>query len=165
VVIEAGVVAGYLIAWAVRKARRIGGRLDTEADQVIDTGLDRLHEVVTAKLGGHPVLAELDEEAGEAAVGAGEVSELTRQQVELALTAAARKDDAFGQAVTDLVARLREAEQASGSAIVAGAGSAIFTGDAHAEAKDSGIAFGQVAGGVQVSRDPEGPSGPGRSAD
>ena len=78
---------------------------------VIDPGLDRLHEVVAAKLDGHPVLGELDEEA---ATATGQVSELTRQQVELALTAAARRDELFGQAVSELLARLREAEQASG---------------------------------------------------
>ena len=72
--------------------------------------MDRLHEAVEAKLGGHPVLAELVEEA---AAGDGEVSDLTRQQMELALTAAARKDESFGQTVTELVARLREAEQAA----------------------------------------------------
>ena len=126
-VIEAGVIAGYVIAWAVRKARRVGGRLDAEADAVIDAGLDQLHEVVAAKLAGHPVLAELVEEA---AAGGGEVSDLTRQQVELALTAAARKDEAFGHMVTELVARLREAEQAIGRPVIAGAGSAVFTGDA-----------------------------------
>jgi hypothetical protein len=53
-VIEAGLVAGYVIAWAVGKARRVGGRLDAEADQVIDASLDRLHEVVAGKLAGHP---------------------------------------------------------------------------------------------------------------
>jgi hypothetical protein len=160
VVIEAGVIAGYVIAWAVRKARRVGGRLDAEADEAIDAGLDQLHEVVAAKLGGHPVLAELDEEA---AAGAGQVSELTRQQVELALTAAARKDDAFGQAVTDLVAQVREAGQASGRSVVAGAGSAVFTGDAHVHAEDGGIGFGQVAGDVNLDRGRADPSGPGRS--
>jgi hypothetical protein len=87
VVIEAGVVAGYVIAWAVRKVRRVGTRLDAEADGVIDAGLDQLHEVVAAKLSGHPVLAELVEEA-QAAGDGGEVSDLTRQRVELELTAA-----------------------------------------------------------------------------
>src|ERR1700735_4833114 len=111
VVIEAGVVAGYVVAWAVRKARRVAGRLDDEADEVIDAGLDRLHEVVAAKLEGYPVLEELGEEA---AAGAGRARERPRQQVELALTAAARMDEAFGQAVTELVAGLREAEQAAG---------------------------------------------------
>ena len=161
-VIEAGIVAGYVIAWAVRKARRVGGRLDAEADGAIDAGLDRLHEVVAAKLGGHPVLAELEEEA---AADAGQVSELTRQQVELALTAAARKDEAFGQAVTELVARLREAEHASGRSAVAGAGSAVFTGDAHVHAESGGIGIGQVTGDVSIDRsrvDPFRPGRPGR---
>jgi hypothetical protein len=39
-----------VIAWVIRKARRLGGRLDAEADRVIDASLDRLHEVVSAKL-------------------------------------------------------------------------------------------------------------------
>jgi hypothetical protein len=158
VVIEAGVIAGYVIAWAVRKARRIGGGLDAEADAAIDAGLNRLHDVVADKLGGHPALTELEEEAA----GDGEVDELTRQQVELALTAAARKDKAFGQAVTELVSRLREAEQAAGRSVIAGAGSAVFTGDAHARAEGGGIAFGQVAGDVNLDRDRVDPPGPGR---
>jgi hypothetical protein len=111
VVIEASVVAGYVIAWVARKARRVGGRLDGEVDAVVDAGLDRLRTAVVAKLGTDPVLADLEEEA---TVEGGQVSELTRQRVELAITAAARKDDGFGQAVTDLVAQLRAAEQASG---------------------------------------------------
>jgi hypothetical protein len=159
VVIEAGMAAGYVIAWALRKARRAGSRLDAEADGVIDAGLDRLHEVVAAKLGGHPVLEELEEET---AGGVGQVSELSRQQVELALTAAARKDEVFGRTVMELVARLREAEQVKGGPVVAGAGSAVFTGDAHAEADGGGIAFGQVAGDVHLSRGPTGPQAPGR---
>lgn len=157
-VIEAGVVAGYVIAWAVRKARRVGGRLDAEADVVVDAGLDRLHEVVEAKLTGHPVLAELVEEA---AAGA-EVSELTRQQVELALAAAARKDEAFGQAVTELVARLRQAEQAVGRTVIAGGGSTVFTGNPHVRAEDGGIAIGQVGGDMHIGQDLAGPIGPGR---
>jgi hypothetical protein len=165
VVIEAGVAAGYVIAWAVRKARRAAGRLDAEADAVIDAGLDKLHTVVVAKLGAHPALDDLAEEA---ATGDGQVSELTRQQVELAVTAAARRDDEFGQTVTELVAQLQAAEQAGGISVVAGAGSAVFTGDAQAQASGKGIAFGQVAGDVHLDRGPAGgqrpdPTEPGRS--
>jgi hypothetical protein len=164
VVIEAGVIAGYVIAWAVRKARRAAGRLDAEADAAIDAGLDKLHEIVAARLGAHPALDELDEEA---AAADGEVSALTRQQVELAITAAARKDDGFGQAVTELVARLRAAELAAGVSVLAGPGARVFTGDAHAQADGGGIAFGQVGGDVHL--DParsgsEDPRGPGRSS-
>jgi hypothetical protein len=159
-VIEAGVAAAYVIAWVIRKARRIGGRLDAEADAVIDAGLDRLHEVVAAKLARHPVLAELTEEAE----SAGEVSSLTRQQIELALEAAARKDDDFAQVVTDLVAHLREAERTAGRPVIAGAGSTVFTGNAEAKAESGGIAFGQVAGGVHISQGPPGPHQPGRAS-
>ncbi|WP_432139756.1 hypothetical protein [Streptomyces sp. bgisy154] len=148
-VIEAGVVAGYVIAWAMRKARRAAGRADAEVDAAIDAGLDKLHTAVAAKLGPHPALADLAEEA---ATEEGQVSELTRQQVELAITAAARKDDAFDQAVAGLVAQLRAAEQASGVSVVAGTGSSVFTGPAHAQASDDGIAFGQVGRDARVDR-------------
>ncbi|WP_327009705.1 chromosome partitioning protein [Dactylosporangium sp. NBC_01737] len=149
-VIEAGLVAGYVIAWAVRKARRAAGRLDAETDAVIDSSLDRLHAVVVDKLGGHPVLEDL---ADEASADEGQVSELTRQQVELAITAGARRDDAFGQAVTDLVAQLRVAEQAAGVSVV-------FHGDAYTQATGNGIAFGQVAGDVTVGREGREPPDP-----
>lgn len=117
-VIEAGVVTGYVIAWAVRKARRAAGRLDAEVDSVIDAGLDKLHTAVAAKLGGYSALDDLAEEA---ATEEGQISELTRQRVELELTAAARKDDVFGLAVTDLVAQLQAAEKTSGTSVVTGA--------------------------------------------
>jgi hypothetical protein len=163
VVIEASVVAGYVIAWALRKARHAAQRLDAEADAVIDAGLDKLHETVAAKLGRDPVLDDLGEEA----TGDEPVSELTRQRMELAITAAARKDDAFAQAVTDLLAQIRAAEQAGGVSVIAGPGARVFTGDAHAEAKDGGIAFGMVGGDVHTGgagRGPVDPPGPGRSS-
>jgi hypothetical protein len=137
VVIEAGVAAGYVIAWAVRRLRPTADRAGAEVDTAVDPSLDKLHAVVVARLGGHPVLDDLAEEA---AAGDGQVSELTRQQVELALTAAARKDDRFGQELTDLLAQVRAAERAAGASVVAGAKSVVFTGDAHADARDDGIA-------------------------
>ncbi|AGS73926.1 hypothetical protein [Streptomyces collinus] len=163
-VIEAGVVAGYVIAWAVRKARRAAGPVDAVVDTAIDASLDRLHTTVAAKLGAHPVLDDLAEEA---ATEEGQVSELTRQQVELAVTAAARKDDVFGQTVSELVAQLQAAETAGGTSVVTGGGSRVFTGDAHAQASGNGIAFGQIAGDVNMDGSAAGqrpdPSGPGRS--
>jgi hypothetical protein len=158
VVIEAGVAAGYLIAWAARKAKRVGGRLDAEADGVIDVSLDRLHEAVAAKLGGHPALAKLVAQAG-AAGDANEVDFLTREQVELALTAEARKDDLFGRQITDLIARV---QQAAGNTVTAGPGSTVFTGNAEAKADGTGIAVGQVAGDVHIGQDAADPQKPGR---
>ena len=163
-VIEAGLVAGYVIAWAVRKARRAGGRLDAEVDTAMDAGFDRLHEVVAAKLGAHPALEDL---AQEAATGEGQVSELTRQQVELAVTAAARKDEAFGRSVTELLAQIRAVEQVGGVSVVAGGGSRVFTGPAHAQASGNGIAIGHVGGDVHTTRaggEGQDPSTPGRSS-
>jgi hypothetical protein len=160
--IEAGVVAGYVIAWAVRKARRAAGRLDRETDGVIDASLDRLHEVVAAKLGGHPVLAEIVEEA-EATGDGGGVSDLTRQEAVRAIANAAEEDDGFGQVVKELVFRLRQAEQAEEPAVMAGPGSAVFTGSAEARAESGGIAFGQVAGDVYVAQGAEDPSRPRRA--
>lgn len=158
-VIEAGVVTGYVIAWAVRKARRIGGRLDVETDAAIDASLDRLHEVVEAKLRGYPVLAELVAETA-ADNGSGEVSDLTRQQIELAVQAAAQKDDAFGQLVTELATRLQAAEAAAGGQIYAAPGSTVFTGNAEANADNGGNAFGQV-GTVNMNRQHPDPHQPG----
>src|SRR5512142_974694 len=66
-------VAGYLVAWVVRKARRAGQGLDAEVDHVMDAGLDRLHEVIADKLGDDPAVTKLEVEA----TGGAEVSERT----------------------------------------------------------------------------------------
>jgi hypothetical protein len=161
-VIEAGVVAGYVIAWVVRKARRVGNRLDAQADAVIDASLSRLDEVVEAKLSGHPVLAELVEEAEQAQAGTGEISERTREQLELAVAAAAQEDASFGQAVTDLLAQLRNAEQTAGRSVIVAPSSTVFTGAAHSHAEPGGIAIGQ-AGVVNVDRGHADPPKPGRT--
>ncbi|MGW2689554.1 hypothetical protein ACWC6I_41155 [Streptomyces sp. NPDC001414] len=164
-VIEAGVAAGYVVAWAMRKARRVAGRADAMIDASLDTGMEKLAGAVEGKLGAHPALDDLAEEA---AADEQRVSELTRQQIELALTAAARRDEEFGRTVTDLVAQIRASESAGDAPVVAGAGPTLFTGDADVRADGYGIAFGQVAGGVHLNRESAGddrpdPSGPGRS--
>jgi hypothetical protein len=59
------------------------------------------------------------------------------------------------------LARLQQAGQGVAPAAL-GPGSAVFTGKAHAEARDGGVAIGQAAH-VHLGRDPGGPQGPGRS--
>jgi hypothetical protein len=143
----------------MRKVRRAGGRLDAEVDSAIDAGLDKLHETVVAKLGADPVLEDVEDEAS----GEDQVSELTRQRVELSLTATARKDEAFGQAVTELLEQIRAAERRGGAQVLAGDGSTVFTGDAHARASGGGIAIGQVGRDANFDRGGSpGPSQPGR---
>ena len=61
--VELELVAGYPVAWGARKLSRAGKRLDEETDEVIDAGLDRLHDVITAKLGSDPALVKLEPEA------------------------------------------------------------------------------------------------------
>jgi hypothetical protein len=159
VIVQAGLVAGYLVRWAMGKARRVAGSLDGEVDVVLDAGLAKLHDAVAARIGDPQALADLDEEAA-----AGSVDEQTRQYLEVAVARAARKDPAFDEMVTAIVQQLQEAEKAAGAMVVAGGGARVFTGDARADAKDGGFAFGQIAGDVHVHRGEEpDPSGPGRS--
>ena len=149
-------VAGMVIAWAVRKARRAAGRADETVDAAIDAGADRLHDVVLSRLG-VPVQEDLAQEAGSES---GQVSELTRQQVELAVAAAARRDEVFARAVTELLEQVRQAERAAGMQVLAAPGSVVFTGGVTATAHDDATAIGQ-AGTVNIGRgEPGGGRGP-----
>jgi hypothetical protein len=76
-VVEIGLVAGYLIAWAVGKAKRAAGRLDGEVDAVMDAGLDRLHGVIAGKLGADLATARLEADAQTS----GEVEQRTQDRV------------------------------------------------------------------------------------
>ncbi|WP_433917378.1 hypothetical protein OIE50_50795 [Streptomyces canus] len=143
-VIEAGVVAGYVIAWALRKTRRVGSRLDAEVDATVDAGLERLHTLVAAKLGALPALDDVTEDA------AGDASRVS-EPLQLALTAAAHEDDNFARTVNELVTLLRAAEKAAGTQVVSG-NARVFTGDAHPRADGDGIAIGQVGGDIHMDR-------------
>jgi hypothetical protein len=98
-------VAGFLGAWAVRKARRVGGRLDQEFDAATDAGLERLHDVIAARLGEDPALAKLEEEASHT----GEVSDRTARRVTDAVDDAAEGNPGFADELRDAVAKIQEA--------------------------------------------------------
>jgi hypothetical protein len=100
--IEAGLVVGLVIQWALRKAGRIGKGLDSEVDRVVDEGLKRLDKVVTSKLAGDPALTVLEREAA-----AGEVSVRTTRRLELAVEEAAETDQDFGKQVRALIDGLK----------------------------------------------------------
>lgn len=87
---------GYVFAWAVRKARRVAGRADAEVDQALDAGMDRLHEVVTARLGQDPALQRAVEEADS---GLREPTDRTRRRLTDALGDAVERDLAFAAAL------------------------------------------------------------------
>lgn len=104
-------VAGYLVAWGVRKARRAAGRLDEEADSALDMALDHLHDVVARKLGQDAALTALEQET---VVSADERSEHTQTQVRLALEGAAERDPQFGRDVAAAVERVLSLGPAAG---------------------------------------------------
>ncbi len=124
--VEVGVIIGYLVTWAIRKARRAGAKLDSTVDAAMDIGLDRLDSLVRTKLGGHPALKELDDEAAQAPTaptddaeaGTAGVTELTRQQLELSLQSALAKDTAFAGQLRALMDELKPVmDNAGGTSI------------------------------------------------
>ncbi|MGW7386872.1 hypothetical protein [Streptomyces sp. NPDC054794] len=92
-----------MFAWLVRKARRVAGRADAEVDQAVDAGMDRLHELVSFRLGADSALDRARVEAGE---GREELSERTRRRLTDALEDAAERDAEFAAALERLVEQL-----------------------------------------------------------
>ncbi|MGW4563232.1 hypothetical protein ACWEN3_12745 [Streptomyces sp. NPDC004561] len=106
------IAIGYLFAWAVRKAQRVAGRADGEVDRALDAGMDRLHDLVSRKLGNDSALHRLTEEA---ASGRESPSDRTRQRVLLALEEADETDSGFAADLEQAVAHLQSLAPASGS--------------------------------------------------
>ncbi|MGW3998380.1 hypothetical protein [Amycolatopsis sp. NPDC004772] len=136
------VAVGWLIAWAVRKAGRVGKRVDAEVDRAVDAGLDRLHDLVAAKLGDDPALAKLRDEAAKT----GEVGTRTQARVRLALEDAVEQDPDFTAAIEQAVAGLES---------TAGSHAVVVHGDVRAD--HGGISIGGVTGGQVTLGDPRGP--------
>lgn len=142
-------VVGFLIAWAVRKAGRLGKRVDTEVDQAMDAGLDRLHDVVAAKLGQDPALAKLRTEAEES----GAVGARTKTRVQMALEEATEQDQSFAEALDAALGRLqRDVDKVS-----AGDRGVAVSGGVHAA--DGGVAIGGMTGGSVSFRERRDPPG------
>jgi hypothetical protein len=129
------VAVGFLVAWFARKAGRVGKRVDGMADEVLDAGLEKLHEVVVAKLGGDSALAKLESEVTET----GEAGTRTEARVRLSLEEAAEEDPRFASALESAVVAVRGSSAAAGDHGVAIAGGVTAT--------DGGIAIGGVTGG------------------
>jgi len=94
-------VAGYLSAWAVRKARRVGAKTDSEVDRVLDAWSARLHDLITANLVDDPAVARLEREAT-----AGIHSERTRRRVQDTVDQAAEDDPAFAERLRQILDEL-----------------------------------------------------------
>jgi hypothetical protein len=94
--------AGYLVAWVVRKARRAGQRLDEETDEIIDASLDRLHQVIAAKLGTDPALMKLETEVSQGL----EPSDPTVRRVQDGVEEATEEDPQFAAVVEAALVQL-----------------------------------------------------------
>ncbi|MFF5306539.1 hypothetical protein ACFY5F_44975 [Streptomyces sp. NPDC013161] len=101
------VAVGYMFAWLVGKARRVAGRADGEVDRTLDAGMDRLHAVVSRKLGADPALKRAQEEAES---GQEELTERTRRRLTDSLEDAVERDGEFAAALEQIVEQLRAAD-------------------------------------------------------
>jgi len=147
------VAVGCLIAWVARKATRVGVRADTEVDQVLDAGMDKLHELITDKLGSDPALAKLRAEVERDAT----VTTRTRDRVRLAVEDAADSDPEFAARMDSLVARIQQAEAATA---LAGSHGTAVAGDVTIQADDGSAAawrMGDVSFGGGDRSDPQRP--------
>ena len=95
-------VIGYLTAWAVRKAQRVGNRADGAVDQVLDSAMDRLDALVRSRIGGDAAIARLEETAS-----AGEPDASVTRAAEQAVASAATADPAFAAEMRKLVDEIR----------------------------------------------------------
>lgn len=156
--VGAEVVVGYLFAWVVRKARRVGERADGQVDAALDAGVDRfsgkLHDLVAGRPGGQAALERLNTEAQQ---GAQAPSAVTTQWVAAVVQDGAERDGQFAATVEALVAQLQAAQSGGGGAQAPG-GVAV-SGQMDVRAEGGSVAAGVIHGGVQVGNPPSpGPS-------
>jgi hypothetical protein len=124
----------------------VAGRADAEVAQALDAGLDRLHELVAARLAGEPVLARLESEAA-AGGDAPQVRPRTSERVRLALEDAAEADEAFAARLAGLADQLRAVESRPG-----GRGAAVSASGPQAIAVDRLPCGSTAVGAAQVDR-------------
>ncbi|MEV7146712.1 hypothetical protein AB0O05_09515 [Streptomyces sp. NPDC093084] len=107
------VAVGYVFAWLVRKAGRVAGRADGEVDRGLDAGMDRLHVLVSRKLGQDPALERAREEAE---AGQEELTGRTRRRLTDSLEDAVERDGQFAAALEQLVEQLQAMDTAANAA-------------------------------------------------
>jgi hypothetical protein len=134
VVIETGVVVGYIAAWLMGKAKRVGRQVDADMDSALDKAVAKLHDLVTKKLGDDAALSALEEEAA----GDGEVRDRTRTRVELSLEDAVERDEEFAAALSALLNDVRRADVGTG--VTVGHDGVAVGRDINIRAENGGIA-------------------------
>jgi hypothetical protein len=137
-------VVTALAAWSLAKARRAARRADGIVDDVIDTGLEKVHDIVLAKLGDDDAIAKLELEAATTA----EVSARTRERAGVVLAEAVESDADFAAALAAAMSELRSSPEPAAGQSVSGTvrGSNIMIG-------------GNVGGSVNITGGTTGPEG------
>lgn len=141
------IAVGYVFAWLVRKAKRVGDSADREVDRSLDVGMDRLHDLVSRKLGEDPALTRAAEEAEQ---GQEQPSERTRRRLTDSLEEAAEHDPGFERELVALVAQLQEATAASGGGGVLASGDGVAIGGRVQITAETGSAAAVRMGDVTI---------------
>jgi hypothetical protein len=136
--------AALAVAWVLAKAGRVGKRVDAEVDEVLDAGMDRLHDTVVAKLGTGTAVALQTE-----ARVTGKVSDEMRERVTREVREAAAADPVFADEVQRLV---RQIEARSGMTVL---------GNVTMTAGDGSVVAGSI-GSVTIGGERPRPSQPGQ---
>ena len=143
-------IAGYAVGYLLQKWRRVATRVDTEVDGALDAGMDRVHELISTKLGNDTALVKLEEQT---LVGAEKPR--TQERVEGAIIDAAEDDPDFAQQLEQLVAQLRERD----ASVSAGDHGVAAGRDVNVQAMGGGVAAGVIHGSVTPGNPPQ----PGRA--
>jgi hypothetical protein len=144
-VTDADPLAAAAVGYLVRRARRA----DTAVDEILDTGTDRVCELVTTALGDEPVLAQLDTQARK-----GTETERTRRRAQDAIADKLEADAGFAGQLEQL---LRQLEKAPGGILLSAPAGVAAGRDVNIRAEGGGIAAG-VMGPVTVNPREPGPS-------
>ncbi|MEV7215371.1 hypothetical protein AB0O31_20030 [Kitasatospora cineracea] len=162
IVVETAVACA--VAWALRKARRVGQGADAEVDYVLDAAMDRVHQVVVERLGSDGDVARLEQEAEFACGQSPEQAErmltggFTRHNIENALTEAVDTDSDFAAQLETAVTAYRNAVD-SASPTVLGSYGLTVGGNLMNRADNGSVAAAvlHVEGGLHLGN----PSKPG----
>ncbi|WP_329347354.1 hypothetical protein OG226_01125 [Streptomyces sp. NBC_01261] len=144
------IAVGYMFAWAVRKSRRVADRADGEVNRGLDAAMDKLHTLVSQKLGGDAAVQKLAEEAD---TGQNEPSDRTRQRVQLALEDAAEQDPDFAEALHHAVRELQALSRPDGGPST-GDGGQVIGGNVTIRA-DQGSVAAWSTGNVALGNPPQ----------
>lgn len=154
------IAIGCLITWLVKKANRAGQRADAEVDYAIDAGMDKLHDLVTAKLGPDTALAALTTEVTQT----GTATARTQQRVHLSLDEAAEHDPNFATQLHALIEQIQATQAQTGSGVYAHDEGIAVVGNVHLRAERgsaTALRIGNVSlGGSGERPDPHQPGQP-----